>query len=151
MFGMDIETFENLLCMVTPYIDKEDSHLRPYVTVRERLHITLRYLATGNLIADGMCHMASKHALVCCLYCDRIATVLTKKHNMSNFFQDFRQKNSRTRFPVHTAVYRPYNTARVIRLCVSAFSYSRISRFNGRWPLHVRCRRKKVHVRYLIC
>ena len=47
MFGIDIETFENLLCMMTPYIDKEDSHLRPYVTARERLHITLRYLATG--------------------------------------------------------------------------------------------------------
>jgi len=126
MFGMDIETFENLLCMMTPYIDKEDSHLRPYVTARERLHITLRYLATGI----GWRHVSygvKTHALVCCLYCDRIATVLTKKHNMSNFLENFRQKNSRTRFPVHRAVYRPYNTARVIRLCVSAFSYSRIS------------------------
>jgi len=41
VFRMDIETFKNLLCMV-PYIEKEDSHLRPCVTVRERLHITLR-------------------------------------------------------------------------------------------------------------
>jgi len=29
------------------YIEKEDSHLRPCVTAREQLHITLRYLATG--------------------------------------------------------------------------------------------------------
>jgi len=47
MFRMDIETFENLLCMVMPYIKKEDSHLWPCVTAHERLHITLRYLATG--------------------------------------------------------------------------------------------------------
>jgi len=59
----------------------------------------------------GPCRTASKHAPVCCPYCDRIATVLMKKHNMSSFFEDFRQKFSGTRFPVHTAVWRPYNLA----------------------------------------
>jgi len=59
----------------------------------------------------GPCRMASKHAPVCCPYCDHIATELMKKHNMSSFFEDFRQKISRTRFPVHTAGWRPYNPA----------------------------------------
>jgi len=48
IFRIDIETIENLLSMVTPYIEKEDSHLRPCVTAREQLHITVRYLATGQ-------------------------------------------------------------------------------------------------------
>jgi len=78
-------------------------------------------------------------------YAAHIATVLTKKHNMSSFLEDLRQKFSRTRFPVHSRVapvqsgritrpcttavtwvlHRvtwPYNTARVLRQCVSAFS-----------------------------
>ena len=123
-----------------------------------------RYLATGigwrpvlgPILRNQHCpcRTALKHAPVCCPYCDRITTALTKKHNMSSFLEDFRQKFSRTRFPVHTAMWRPYNpavlpgraqrashgskviriapvvhgrttrpcnTARVIRLCVSAF------------------------------
>jgi len=40
VFRMDIESFENLLCTVTPYIEREDSHLR--------LRVTQRYLATGT-------------------------------------------------------------------------------------------------------
>ena len=48
MFRIDTKTIENLLSMMTPYIEKEDSHLRSCVTARERLHITVRYLATGQ-------------------------------------------------------------------------------------------------------
>jgi len=39
VFRMDIETLENLLYTVTPYIEREDSHLR--------LRVTQRYLVTG--------------------------------------------------------------------------------------------------------
>jgi len=79
-------------------------------------------------------------------YAVHIATILTKKYHISSFFEDFRQKNSRTQFPVHTSVWRLYNPAalpghaerashgsivahiapvlhgRIIRLCVSAFT-----------------------------
>jgi len=39
-------------------------------------------------------------------YCNHIDE---KAHNMSNFFEDFRWKISRTRLPVHTAVWCLYN------------------------------------------
>jgi len=70
----------------------------------------------------GPCRTASKHAPVCCPYCNRN---LTKKHNMSSFFEDFRQKFSRTRFPVHTAVWRPYNPA-VLPGCAQRASHGSI-------------------------
>ena len=47
-FQTDIKTFQNLWCMTTPYIEKEDSDLRPCVTVRERLQISCyRYWLTA--------------------------------------------------------------------------------------------------------
>jgi len=133
--------------MMTPYIEKEDFDLRPCVTAREWLQISCYRYWLGPILRNqhGPCRTASKHAPICCPYCDRNATILTKKHNMSSFFEDFRPKFSRTPFPVHTAVWRPYNpavlpshaqrashgsikspvlhpcyTACVIRLCVSA-------------------------------
>ena len=100
MFRIDIETIENLLSMVMPYIEKEDSHLWPCVTAHERLHITVRYLATGQwrhvLLTINTARVVRRQNTN--LYAARIVTVLTKKHNMSSFFEDFRQKISRTRF-----------------------------------------------------
>ena len=117
IFRTDIETFLNLWCVTTPYIEKK-------TVIYDRVWQPAndcRYLATdigwrhvlGPILRNqhGPCRTASKHAPVCCPYCDRIATVLTKKHNMWSFFEDFRQKFSRTRFLVHTALWRPYNPA----------------------------------------
>lgn len=49
---MDITSFENLLDMVRPTIEKQDTRLRESVSARERLTATLRYLATGRTYAD---------------------------------------------------------------------------------------------------
>jgi len=100
-----------------PYIDKEDSDLRPCVSAHEPLQISCyRYWLTAcarpysykltRLVTARVVRRQNTHP-----YAAHIATILTKKHNMSSFFEDFRQKFSRTWFPVHTAMWRPYNPA----------------------------------------
>jgi len=49
IFRTNIETFQNLWCVMTPYIEKEDSDLWPCVTARERLQISCyRYWLTAR-------------------------------------------------------------------------------------------------------
>lgn len=45
---MNSEQFDNLLALVTPYIQKEDTNMRASISAGERLVLTLRYLATGD-------------------------------------------------------------------------------------------------------
>lgn len=42
------EQYHELLQLVTPLIQKEDTHMRDAVTPGERLTLTLRYLASGK-------------------------------------------------------------------------------------------------------
>ena len=46
---MDAPSFDELLGLVEPLIRKEDTVMRPSIPPSERLSITLRYLASGNL------------------------------------------------------------------------------------------------------
>jgi hypothetical protein len=48
MFRMDKDRFEYLLNVVTHRIEKQDTLMRQCVTAREKLQVTLRYLATGK-------------------------------------------------------------------------------------------------------
>lgn len=45
---MSFQTFNEILEMVTPIIEKQDTQLRKAIPAKERLAITLHYLATGN-------------------------------------------------------------------------------------------------------
>ena len=45
---LDLEQYQELLALVTPHIEKEDTNMRQAVTAHERLAVTLRYLATGG-------------------------------------------------------------------------------------------------------
>lgn len=45
---MNSTLFEDLLEKVTPFIKKQDTHLRQSISPAERLSLTLRHLATGN-------------------------------------------------------------------------------------------------------
>lgn len=49
---MDEETYLELLHLVTPFIEKKDTHLRKSISCHERLTATLRYLATGRNYED---------------------------------------------------------------------------------------------------
>jgi hypothetical protein len=49
-FGMDKESFDYLLQLIRPRIEKQDTLLRQCMTPQERLQVTLRYLTTGKLI-----------------------------------------------------------------------------------------------------
>lgn len=46
---MSKENFVKLLRIVSPLIKKEDTKLRKAISPAQRLSVTLRYLATGNL------------------------------------------------------------------------------------------------------
>jgi len=48
MFRMDVAKFEELLSMVGPLIRKEDTLMRLSICARDKLLVTLRFLATGN-------------------------------------------------------------------------------------------------------
>lgn len=45
---LDREQYEELLALVTPLIEKQDTNMRLAVTAAERLTLTLRYLASGE-------------------------------------------------------------------------------------------------------
>lgn len=45
---MSTDDFELLLTMVTPLIEKRDTNFRCAISARERLVVTLRYLASGD-------------------------------------------------------------------------------------------------------
>lgn len=49
---MDIECFEEILCMVTPLIEKKDTLMRKAISARERLTATLRFLVSGQSYED---------------------------------------------------------------------------------------------------
>ena len=49
---MDEESFDELMDMLTPLIQKKDTRMRQSITPLERLSVTLRYLATGNTFED---------------------------------------------------------------------------------------------------
>lgn len=49
---MDIDSFEELLDMVTPIIKKQDSLMRKAISARERLTATLRFLVSGQSYED---------------------------------------------------------------------------------------------------
>ena len=44
---MNAHSFNELLCMVKPFISKKDTVMREAIPPGERLALTLRYLATG--------------------------------------------------------------------------------------------------------
>jgi len=108
-----------------------------------------RYLATGigwryvlgPILRNqhGPCRTASTHAPVCCPYwrksitCQAFSRILGKnfREHGSRYTQSYGARTTRpcsmgvTHVDSHlycTRVTRPYNTARVIRLCVSAFN-----------------------------
>ncbi|CAH4034440.1 unnamed protein product [Pieris brassicae] len=49
---MDSECFEELLNMVSPLIQKQDTLMRESISPRERLTVTLRFLVTGQSYED---------------------------------------------------------------------------------------------------
>lgn len=49
---MDSQTFDELLYMVKPLIEKQNTVLREAITPNMRLSATLRYLATGDKFED---------------------------------------------------------------------------------------------------
>jgi hypothetical protein len=49
---MNEETYLNLLSLVTPLIQKQDTIMREAITPNERLTATLRFLATGRSYED---------------------------------------------------------------------------------------------------
>ncbi|XP_063788617.1 uncharacterized protein LOC134944002 [Pseudophryne corroboree] len=49
---MDEEMFQELLRLVTPLIQKQDTNMRQAISVQDRLLATLRYVATGRSLQD---------------------------------------------------------------------------------------------------
>lgn len=51
-FRMNIDIYNQLLCMVAPFIAKKNTNMRESISANERLAVTLRYLATGRTFED---------------------------------------------------------------------------------------------------
>jgi hypothetical protein len=49
---MNETTFDELLNLVTPLIERKTTRMRTPVSAKDRLSLTLRYLTTGNLFED---------------------------------------------------------------------------------------------------
>lgn len=51
-FRMDENTFDKLLDLVSPFLNRESTNMRQCISVKERLAVTLTYLATGRSFED---------------------------------------------------------------------------------------------------
>ncbi|KAJ8921745.1 hypothetical protein NQ315_010655 [Exocentrus adspersus] len=61
---MDINTYEELLCLVAPLIKKNDTIMRPAITPHERLSATLRFLRCLTIYGvDNLEDKERKHSL----------------------------------------------------------------------------------------
>lgn len=49
---MDEDSYNKLLHLIRPIITKQNTVMREAITAKERLTVTLRYLATGNSFED---------------------------------------------------------------------------------------------------
>ena len=47
---VDEESFDLICSLVTPFIIREDTNMRQSISVKERVALTLRFLATGNVL-----------------------------------------------------------------------------------------------------
>ncbi|KAK4324874.1 hypothetical protein Pmani_004524 [Petrolisthes manimaculis] len=61
---LDRQQYLDLLCLVTPLIEKQDTNMRQAVTAEERLTLTLRYLATGESYRSLSCQFRISHNLI---------------------------------------------------------------------------------------
>ena len=79
----DETTFEELLALVDPIIRRQDTYMRQSITSRERLAVTLRFLATGRSYEDiKFSTMISPQSLGAIIpeTCDAIYTVLKDEY-----------------------------------------------------------------------
>ncbi|KAK4311476.1 hypothetical protein Pmani_017027 [Petrolisthes manimaculis] len=58
------QQYQELLCLVTPLIEKQNTNMRQAVTAAERLTLTLRYLATGECYRSLSCQFRISHNLI---------------------------------------------------------------------------------------
>lgn len=75
--------YNNLLHLVTPKLEKQDTVMRKAISVDERLKVTLRYLATGRSYTDlQYSAIISKQALSSIIpeTCKAIYEVLKEKY-----------------------------------------------------------------------
>ncbi|KAK4310795.1 hypothetical protein Pmani_014212 [Petrolisthes manimaculis] len=61
---LDRQQYLDLLRLVTPLIEKQDTNMRQAVTAEERLTLTLRYLATGESYRSLSCQFRISHNLI---------------------------------------------------------------------------------------
>ena len=54
---MDQTCFDELLEMVKPHLQKQDTNMRKSIPAGEKLALTLRYLATGEFICSALFHI----------------------------------------------------------------------------------------------
>ncbi|KAF2883737.1 hypothetical protein ILUMI_22426 [Ignelater luminosus] len=80
---MDMDTYMDLLSLVTPEILKKDTGMRRAITPYERLTASLRFLATGRSYIDlEFTTAVSKQSLSCIVpeTCKAIYSVLKKEY-----------------------------------------------------------------------
>ncbi|XP_046998608.1 uncharacterized protein LOC124613905 [Schistocerca americana] len=91
---MDVLVFEELLCLVSPLIQKKDTVMRQAITARERLAVTLRFLATGNIYK----HLAystriAKNTAIASVFGDNAIQVPTSRGEWEQIAEDFEKWN----------------------------------------------------------
>ncbi|RUM45877.1 MAG: hypothetical protein DSY80_02855 [Desulfocapsa sp.] len=73
---MNGNSFDELLAMVTPLIEKQKTIMRDPISPSERLSVTLRYLATGNSFEDLKFSSAVSPGKIVIETCEALITCL---------------------------------------------------------------------------
>lgn len=75
-FRMPEPCFEELLTIVTPFLTKQDTVMRKSITPREKLALTLHYLATGRNFKDIRFSAIMSPASICQAVMDTCETLI---------------------------------------------------------------------------
>ncbi|XP_040205932.1 protein ANTAGONIST OF LIKE HETEROCHROMATIN PROTEIN 1-like [Rana temporaria] len=145
-FRMSVETFDKLLQLVGPAIRRLDTRFRSCLSARERLAVTLRYLATGESFSSLHYQFRLGKSTICCIVretcqilweklqplylphptCDQWLSVAEKFNDVANFpncIGAVDGKHIRIKKPAHSGSsfynYTTWNRGSAAALCVS--------------------------------
>ncbi|KAG8254131.1 hypothetical protein J6590_015009 [Homalodisca vitripennis] len=78
---MSKHDFEHLITLIEPAVKKRDTYMRNAITTKERLAVTLRFLATGDSFTISLWRFIGLQCRMCLVWCEADSAGIHLTHN----------------------------------------------------------------------